>query len=811
MDKMRWFLLSLIIIAVALLSACSNAIDFVAGEPVIEYSVRIYPEPENGTLKLSHKRAQAGTYVKVYVLPDPEYVLKVSGLTGTYRFTNQKFPLQRTTSYYYQIQMNANDIEITAEFEKNPNLDEFTVSVDRGIQNGFIVPTNESEKAVAPGAAVQLDIYPNNGFEVIPSSFKVMDAETGDEIPGVTVSPALPFTFTMPSPGKNVKVTVDFETTNFAGLVRNARSYLMAGKYDTAVSYYSEAYNLRSEAAGATAEDDLNEVIFYHSMGKLGSILLENKVRELLGPGKKRLHFYKVPASLDDWMCDTDAGWGGSVGGRDDDRWYETWDGIDYGNNTPEEKSYVTRPEEPVLWHPQPTLVYDEITIPKIDWRSSIDRDNTESNNNGGFAMSFPDYPLVNENRNTRQKFYDILFWIYLGQNREGFNDLLESVDERIFGATFEEAMSIAATLPDDAKVPLYPNLKNRFKLDKYYDGPRRPNDVDTWVGKAELDYIFGMLKTIKAAVQFLRAYDWTLDFRPWLVDNLEPGDGLDQILDRAFNLTASNSVYQNYWASSVSIAKILPMIERWFMRTQNAVYLEWAREGFTEAMDMINNSWAKWNRASGDYSIFSTAGKENYRWAREGFAAAKNSLEGYTNGNFPLPKKLPDSDPNFSWPNVRQADYAINWDALFTPNAFNLRNLIVMEGGLVSAPAMYKIRWFSRDDVAYLQPNSATRVTAPIPDDDSEHIPSVNFTMPYQIYTLEINTGNLRKIFPRGFEQDKYTNHYSSDDPNKQNRAFLYEVFPTIPLWPERPTYFTGPGSGNLKSAQGLYNYYHK
>jgi hypothetical protein len=359
-----------------------------------------------------------------------------------------------------------------------------------------------------------------------------------------------------------------------------------------------------------------------------------------------------------------------------------------------------------------------------------------------------------------------------------------------MLGNAFEQAANVAAMVPNGYQgVPLYANLINRFELDKYY------GDGDSiTVGKAELDYIFGTLRMVKAAVQFLRAYDWGIYLQPYLIEQLSPGDGLDQILNSVFRLAESNDYYKGYWGNTVTVGRTLPF-KNTFLNTRLSGNFAKAKNELSTALTMINGSMTYWH---GTNSNFSVQGKADYQWAKNAVSQAKNALD--NNGNFDFPKKLP--KPGETWPAAGSGDYAVNVTAFFAAGAFNLPNLFTMEPGGVRAPAMFKIPWYSEDDGATFTflPDTATRVTAAIPDDDSFEVPGKPKSW-NGVYSFEINTGNLRKIFPRGFEQSKYNTTGST--------AFLYEVFPTIPLWPERPTYFFG-GQGGNKSAQQLYKYFH-
>jgi hypothetical protein len=656
-------------------------------------------------------------------------------------------------------------------------------------------------------------------------SFEVFEVINGELNPtGIPVSTQMPHTFTTPSSGSDVLIKAEFVSSGFREIAQSAGNHLKNGKYDIAARLYEAAYEKRSQAAAADL-DLLDEVIFYNAIGKLGTILIDGRVRTLLGSGKNNLNFASVPSTLDDWMCDIASGWYGT----DENYWYEFYRGIDYtqDNNANENrKGYETG--KPPLWRSS-TEQTGDVILPKISYTSGFDRMDTGAAS--GFPGDFGNSPLINQTEAGRQKYWHVYFMLMLCQTRdEGLNLLLEKMDDLLFGSAFEEAASIAATLRPEARVPLYNNLKARFRNNKGYgttgDGLERYyGPGETVVGKAELDFIFGMGRLAKAAVQYLRGYNWFILGQPWLIDDTRPENGLDQILNNAFFLAEDNPVYSVLWNSSAK-TDILPLRGK-FLDVRNAGFISKSKDEFKNALGLINGSVTSWfgtnlnatSKPSG--SNFSQTGFQNYKWAAGGFVAALNALQ--NDSVFYFPRKLPVPSTSARWPAANQADYGINMGTLFTPSVFSLKNLVVTDPGNQRIPALYRIPWYYQNAVDQtglnILPRNAARVTGPIPDDDSSTVASQQVN--YMLYTLEMNMDNFRAIFPKGFEQTKYTNHYNrvptEPSPNPDynpdiagKRAFLYEVFPTISIWPERPTYLSGPGNGGNKSAQYLYKYYH-
>jgi predicted small secreted protein len=821
-----------VLIAALVLSSCPNPLNGAAGSDVPKkYFVDVNPKPANGEIILSSNFDMQSKGIQVYVLPAPGFVYKDDSLGFRNRSNdkNLKAISQVQGSYYYQFSLTGAHTEVTAQFLPNTAENmaygadpaKNTVSIESGITNGFIVP---NLNLAAPGSTVTLNIFPADGYVLDTGSFKVFEVINGQLNPaGIAVSQTMPHAFTTPLSGSDVLIRAEFVPAGFKEIAETAGNYLKTGRYDIAAGLYEAAYKKRSQAGAEL--DLLDEVIFYHAIGKLGAILIEGRVRELLGSGKNNLNFGSVPSTLDDWMCDIASGWPGT----DERYWYEFYRGIDYtqGNGANDNRIGYDAGELP-LWNPS-TEKTGDVILPKISYYSGFDR--MDGGAGSGFPGDFGNSPLINQTEKGRQKYWHVYFMLMLCQTRdEGLNLLLQKMDDLLFGSAFEEAASIAATLRPEAQVPLYDNLKARFRNNKGYgntgDGLERYyGPGNTLVGKAELDFIFGMARLAKASVQYLRSYNWFILGQPWLIDETKPDNGPDQILNYAFSLAESNPTYGTLWNGS-SKTDILPLRGK-FLEIQKAGFIDKSRGEFEHALNLINSSVTYWfgtnlNSASKPAgSNFSQDGFQNYKWAAGGFAAALNALN--SNSVFYFPRKLPAPSASARWPAASQSDYGVNMGTFFKPGVFSLKNLVITDPGNQRVPALYQVPWYYQNAADrtgfYILPRQAARVTGPIPDDDSRMV--VNQQVEFMLYTIEMNMDNFRAIFPKGFEQSKYTNHYnqapSQQFPNPDynpdiagKRAFLYEVFPTIPVWPERPTYLSGPGNGGNKSAQYLYKYYH-
>jgi hypothetical protein len=698
-------------------TACQNPAMEEISDPNVRYMLRIFPTPEHGTLTLSHSFAPSGSWVTVYVNPDPGYRL-VEGTASEKKgviIQNENGGNPSNVTKYggrYQFSCPGVNASITATFEPVPD-GLYTVSIDKAIEHGVIAADPVYARA---GDVISLTLIPDSGYDLVTGSLTLED--------GTPISETLPFSFVLPE--RHVTVNGRFEEKDFDALMASARKYLTAGQYDNAASFYEEAYQKNKTDP---------EAILYAALAKLGGILIDPDVGSILSGS---LHFASVPGSLDDWICDEE-----SWEGNDSNLWYTA-----YAGTTPEEEAAV---------------------LPKIYSRFS------------GFVTPFGDFQIA-QDANTRQKFINLIFWGLISSHTGGFNELLERINRYVFGNDFEAIALRAETLPNDARVPLNDRLKNRFKLGNLY------GNETVYIGKAELDYIIANLRALKAAFEYLTAYDWSIDLRPWLTSQIFTNDGLDDILNKIFAQAANNPTHQAYWRDYATVERILPF-KNTFLTMRNTAFLGKARSDLSKALSMANTSMAYWYGASEDYTTtrFTAEARTNRQWARDAWAEAKTALDG--NGRFRFPKKLPEDG------GVWSGDYAVDAGEFFKPGAFTLTNLFVTElGG--KAPSLFKIIWYEDKNDGYnpVITGESELVTQPIVGLGGDQNVAGNNSAPYGRFSFAVNTENLKKIFPIGFSE------YGDSE-------LLSDVFPHIPLWPSKPAYFTGTNS----SASNLYKYYHQ
>ena len=711
--------------------------------------VRVFPAPEHGYLRLSSEQVYAGGYVTIYANPEPGYVLTDIILQRESQKANPSMVNTPGPKFLQQIDSNT---AITALFAPKDLLKQ-TISVDPSISNGLVFPEWLSEQ---PGANTRINIIPEPGYDIVDGSLKVIGYESRNPIP---VSDALPYVFTLPT--ENVIIEAKFEQLNSDDLKGRASRYLSVGQYDIAATLYESAYQLNK------SDPDL---ILYSALGLLGNILTDPNVRSLLATNS--LGFSPVPDTLDDWVCD-DVYWTGT------DRWYTEY--------------AATR------WTPK------DATLPRF------------YNRLDGFVTPFGDsrlmqqpgvgHIMIGDNRPTREKFRLFVFWALVSSYRNGFNPFIERVNRYVFGKQFEAATLRAATLPADAKVLLNPRLKERFHLENYY------GSGDTYIGKPELEYIVGNLLAVKAIFEYLAVYDWTIEMRNWLVDNMGYDEGLEQILVKMFILSKSNVNHEKLWTDLSTVAKMLPLKNN-FLQVRDRHAMDRALSNLTVALEKTNFAMDYWYNSSGITTGFTGIAQDNQRWVRQAWAQAKNALAGGNDGVFYFPRHFPSSISGSYWPDGTKNEYdgddasktygnkvyGVKLERFFTPGAFTLTNLFTTElGG--RALSLFKIAWYEDDEFnpVYLGDYNYEQVMSPIVDRGSEqNVGGSGYDASYGIYSFEINTKNLKEIFPKGF-----------GDIGDENggKALLNKVFPHISLWPWADTHFIGVN----EAAGKVYEFYHK
>jgi len=618
------------------------------------------------------------------------------------------------------------------------------------------------------GTKIKLTILPDPGMDLAAGSLKVKGVKSGIE---VGVSTEMPYIFTLPS--EDVMVEARFDKLQPQDLKQRAGKYLEVGEYDTAAELY--------ESAWKQAQND-PELIFYSTFGLLGNLLIDYDFRVMLGS----LYFNPVPGTINDWVCDNKY-WTGT------ETWYKEYAATVY---TPKDAK-----------------------LPRFNNRFS------------GFDPQFGDSPFAQQpgrghleqgktQTDTREKFIDYIFWALISSYRGGFNPLVEKVNRYAFGKKFDEALARSQRFPNGDKVKLNSRLVDRFGLDAIYapDG-----NGDYFVGKPELEYIFGNLLAVRALFNYLSAYDLSVDLRNWTFGNASWDEGLNEILGKMFDLQDIPK-FKELWRDPGTVAKMLPLKNN-FLRIRDARGITKAKEDITGALKMTNYAMDFWYGSSADSSRFTDKAKDERQWAKQAWAQAKDAMEGGNNGIFYFTSWFPRNRAGSSWPDASSGEfhpdiydgeiiggddgievrknriYGVNVSKFFTPGAFTLTNLFTTDlGG--TAPSLYKIEWYEDHKNSYISVYTGKYflVTERFTDGNTREDLVVNGTTyraPFRKYSFEVNTGYLKDLFPKGFG--------AVGDANG-GKELVYKVFPAIPLWPWAVTYFS-----NNNPASKLYEFYHK
>lgn len=683
-----------VLVMLSLGSTCANP-SLSEVDRQISYSVRVFPVPEHGSLRLSDALVTGGTNITIYANPEPGYVLKeiiLQPAAGNPSTVNTPGPK-------YSTPINTHN-SITAVFElKRAGV--YTVSVDPAIGNGLIFPERLSE---ADGTALRINIIPNEGYDLTEGSLKVISVNGGRLIDAPA---SLPYTFNLPA--EDVIIEAQFEKLSPDTFKDRAWKYLSAGQYDTAAALYESAYQ---------GNKNDPELILYSTIARLGSILIDPDVRSLLGT----LSFSTVPSTLEDWVCD-DLYWTGT----ENQRWYTEY------------AATIYTPEDAVL-----PKIYNRISgfiTPFGDFEFS--------------QQPGRDHLVPGDTRITREKFKNLIFWIMISSYRSGFNPFLERVNRYVFGEKFEEAAARAASLPADARILLNPRIKEQFNLDELY-GPGdtyvgKP-EMDYVIGtllavKGAFEYLsvydwtIDLRPWLMTEIKVNDGLDAILDkmFKLQESDQTHKNYWKDpatvaKILPLKNNFLQVRNIRAMAGAKS-DISRAVTMMnasmDYWFGTAGDASRFtpaaqashRWVRGGLAQAKTVI------------DGGVFYFPGRLPTKMEAEG--GASWPAGGENNANYGGVKV-----------------YGVDTAKFFTPGVFTLTNWFVTElGG--RAPSLYKLEWYEDRSQGYIQvfTGNYSRVTELIDGSGYEaNIGGTENNAPYGIYSFEVNTKRFKEIFPQGF-----------------------------------------------------------
>jgi hypothetical protein len=776
-----------------------------------KYPVAVAPGIVNGTVTVSPNLASENDPIHVFVNPSPGFVLKTDSLQYDYPgyVSAGKVPIGWGTSSY-SFFMLAKEITVYAQFVAvtesgaidNTNPAVKTITIASGINNGHIVAVPQypwDAQATQPfprgyayppnvnlpadpslgssgspiintlGQEVRLAITPGPGGYIIqPGSLQVLKASDNSVLQTIndTVTPS----FNMPD--QNVIITAVFVKASATEMVTTAKTLLAVGNYDAAVDMYEMAYQ--------NSPND-PEAILYSTLGKLGKILISSDVRRIMSG----FYFSRQPATLNDLIIDeqTPNPWTGTS----DKRWLIEHVAY-YG---PSDPKYDANLDDPDYGSVAPYYDYgDNRVLPQFNRRIP------------GYLTPHGDWSQPGEYGIRRIYWSNQLFWALLTGNQNGFNSRIDDILHYVFGTNYAEAKTRAAKLKSTDRVLLLPRLAGRWDLEKYYG-----SDDAVYIGKAEMDLIFGILDMVKAGFEYLSSYELNMVTKPYLTNAMSSGDALPALLKNIMDSTSQANM-QNYWSTPSQLNSHLPFRSN-FLKVRDAAAMGRAKTTFTNAAQKVQEALDV-QFGNGNVSVFSNGAKTEYAWFKTAITDLNEALRG--NGVFYFPVRelnagtgTADTEPaKYTWKTgAANAKYGVNVSQFFIAGKFQLQNLFTTEAGGV-APVIYKGRWHEDSSTYAVVIDGWDPVTG-----GSDFTNEFSQSSPYgtsSIYGLQLNTQNLKVLFPKGFEQHG-------------NTAMLHECFDSIPLWPfwatsgrgEKKWYFDVVNDNMSGTMGALYGYYHQ
>jgi hypothetical protein len=681
--KRKLFMLLVSFTAVCLLfGGCSNPTVPESDIRDAVYRVTVL-KTENGTITAVPPEGIEGTEITLVVNPQPGFALKNRSLEfGDLTFGNQPGNRQAINELEtpYRFTMQAKNIRVQAVFESvAPGYYTVTVApLVHGRINALVQsPTGHQYGTV--GTPVNLTIAADAGYGLKEGSLKY------NGIP-ITGTDEAPYQFNLPA--GHVTVTAEFEKKNSAALLVDGKKALQNKSYDFAVSLFEAAWQ----------QDKTNpELVVYSTMGKLGSILANTRVRRELA----RIGISSIPGTI------------GGLLNRDTGNKVGAW--LD---------------------------VYDGITLPKLGSPS-------------GYPNSFHNYWMNTRTYNddgtpTMTHLKILLFFNIIGLNAGGnpnaVNMLLDDLLVDLFGDAFEEAAARTALIAYDERFVIDPAL---FKALAPMGLDKLIGEGDS-VGRAELDILISCIRMVKAAVEWLAAYDWEIDTRfirvDWwetTVEMLNPNYCLNKILYDGYGLIPK------FWSAKIVdnnlLGQMLPLQNN-FLKDRNNGMMFKAREDFFLATSTLKDAV--------DYLCLSGASvssktldvlDQKYPWIQDFLAKLKTAISG--GGNFYFPEHRPTGT---AW-NITStnAKYGFNMNKLFTSGQLALKKLVSTEK------------------------NGTTLQFFGFTAGDSLHgsvITGIEQCDEYADASFEINLVPIKEVMTKGLE--KY-----------QNKEYIHTIFPQLLL----------------------------
>jgi chitodextrinase len=249
-----------------------------------------------------------------------------------------------------------------------------------------------------------------------------------------------------------------------------------------------------------------------------------------------------------------------------------------------------------------------------------------------------------------------LLFSNLVDKNTNGLNDLLDQTLDAVFGANFEEAAARVAKLNYNQSVFLDGTIVDKFGLTEIFEG-------DMVITKVEMELLIASLRLVKAALEWIDAYDWNTDLNFLKVNWV-------------------NNVDASYDALLANIRNTTLPLKNNFLTDRNNGKMAASKEDFIKAIDAAIDAYDN----IGKVALMPPGAKDEItsrQWIKAGLTALKSAInDGQTFW-------IPNREPTGSGWNYSAANGAIgvNLKNLFTPGYLSLDKLIENSGG---TPVMY-------------------------------------------------------------------------------------------------------------------------
>jgi hypothetical protein len=698
--------------------------------PAASYSVTIGVLP-HGTITANPQNGPVNTSITLTITPDDGYILT----TGSLKYKNADGTGVETAINGTTFSLPAANVTVTAEFEKIPD-NNYQVKI-APLLHGKITANPQYGPENTP---ITLAITPDSGYGLKDGTLKYKKADGAET--AITGN-----TFNLP--GYNVTVSAEFEEKAAAYLVAQGIQSLTEANFDAAITAFDAAY---------TQDKTNNAAIIYSSLGKLASIVKDQKVRDLM---QNHLGLTGYPDTIgvlftEDWM-DTytneelnywyyDEASRQDVYWRDKDyewdqsffKWYELtpvsgyyayeqlpydqpkyflqgtekkygkleWiqvaddDGFtiiiqwyDYspinGNSAESGYYYYSYSDgyqfvqsEPVegdldryldpdwgawiIWYETKPSNYGEGTF-EPGYYKQLDSTYTLVSTTGIYdtwternpGLSLPEWfektEVYKENLTSAGlksgSTWPLLFMAnIITRNSDGLNGFLDNVLSSVFGATFEEAVSRASGLTYADSILVDETIIDALGYTELLEGKK------IYVGKAELDLIFSLMRIFRGSLEWVTAYDWNTD------------------------LTFLQTEWKDLEENIANLKpKDLPFGNN-FMKDRKNGMMDKSKADLIKALE---DSIAAYTYYIGNDGQLPQGAKDTlikYEWIKDGAGKLRSAIN--SGGNFYLQKNLDQLSGSNYDNTATNALIGINMRKFFTPGQFAIDKLITTEAG---------------------------------------------------------------------------------------------------------------------------------